>query len=131
MMNFEISKENTITKIKASAKEMIAADIISALAAKYGEENVGMVRIGNSSKKNEIGVTVGTVQLEDGSEVPISVTIGCSVKEFVSRTSAKGKVYEVFDFNSAREAYENYRLEKAAQKKPSELDSPLEDQVEF
>lgn len=129
MMNFIVSKDDTITKIKASAKKMITEDIINALVTKYGEENVGMIRTGKSSKKNEIGVIIGTVQLENGSEVPISVTIGCSVKEFVSRTSAKGKVYEVFDFNSAREDYENYRLEKI-EKRPSELDAP-EEQIEF
>ena len=62
MMNFTLNKEMTISKIKSEAKASVTDMLIEKLSEAFGAENVGMVRVGNStSKSNEIGVRLGTV----------------------------------------------------------------------
>ena len=113
MANYTVSSDNSISRIKADAKAEVIETILTALAEKYGEDNVKMVRVGGESKANEIGVVVGTATTEDGSEVPICVTANASAKDFIERTSAKGRVYPVFDFAAAVDAYESWIAERA------------------
>ena len=74
-----------------------------------------MVRVGNStSKSNEIGVRLGTVT--EGSETyDICATINATAKEFVDRKTSK-KTYTAFDFDAARQEYEDYLDDKASEK---------------
>ena len=106
-----ITKENTITKVKADIKATITEDIINFLTEKYGADAVAMVRTGNTSKTNEIGVIVDTAEVE-GETNPIVVTINPTVKEFANRKTDK-KTYTAFDFAAAKAEYETYVADKA------------------
>ena len=113
MMNFTMSKDNSIAKIKAEAKVSVTDMLLEKLSEIFGAENVGMVRVGNStSKSNEIGVRLGTVT--EGSETyDICATVNATAKEFVDRKTSK-KTYTAFDFDAARQEYEDYLDDKAA-----------------
>lgn len=115
MANYVIDSNYTVTKAKADAKAEVIETILAALAEKYGETETRMVRVGGESKSNEIGVVVGTATV-NGDEVPVCVTVNASAKDFVERTSAKGRIYPVFDFTSAADAYDNWVTERAAVK---------------
>ena len=112
MMNFTISKDNSIAKIKSEAKASVTDMLIEKLSEVFGAENVGMVRVGNSTNKsNEIGVRLGTVT--EGSETyDICATVNATAKEFVDRKTSK-KTYTAFDFDAARQEYEDYLNDKA------------------
>ena len=113
MMNFTLNKEMTVAKIKAEAKVSVTDMLLEKLSEIFGAENVGMVRVGNStSKSNEIGVRLGTVT--EGSETyDICATVNATAKEFVDRKTSK-KTYTAFDFDAARANYLNYIEEKEA-----------------
>ena len=106
-----ITKENTITKVKADKKIEVIEKITAFLAGEYGEDAVAMVRTGNTSKTNEIAVIVDTAEVE-GETNPIVVTINPTVKEFANRKTDK-KTYTAFDFAAAKAEYETYVAEKA------------------
>lgn len=106
-----ITKENTITKVKADKKAEVIEKIIAFLASEYGEDAVAMVRTGNTSKTNEIAVIVDTAEVE-GETNPIVVTINPTVKEFANRKTDK-KTYTAFDVTAAKAEYETYVAEKA------------------
>lgn len=106
-----ITKENTITKVKADKKTEVIEKITAFLAGEYGEDAVAMVRTGNTSKTNEIAVIVDTAEVE-GETNPIVVTINPTVKEFANRKTDK-KTYTAFDFAAAKAEYETYVAEKA------------------
>lgn len=105
-----ITKENTITKVKADKKTEVIEKITAFLAGEYGEDAVAMVRTGNTSKTNEIAVIVDTAEVE-GETNPIVVTINPTVKEFANRKTDK-KTYTAFDFAAAKAEYEAYVTEK-------------------
>lgn len=109
---YQISKESTVTKIKAEVKQTVTEFIIEALREKYGEDAVAMVRTGNTSKTNEIGFIFDTAENGDESN-PIVVTINPTVKEFANRKTDK-RTYTAFDFTAAKVAYEDYLDEKEA-----------------
>jgi len=109
----EITKENTLAKAKAAIKAEITAKFIDFLNAEYGEGSAKMVRTGNTSKTNEVGVIVGTGIGEDGEENPICVTFNPTVKEFTNHKSEK-KTYVPFDFAGAAALYDEYIETKAA-----------------
>lgn len=111
---FTISKDNTITKVKADVKTTITEFLIECLEQKYGKDNVHMVRTGNTSKANEIAAIVDEATGEDGEVNSVVITLNPTVKEFANHTSDKGKVYEPFDFAAASNEYDNYIEEKAA-----------------
>ena len=106
-----ITKENTITKVKADKKTEVIEKITGFLAGEYGEDAVAMVRTGNTSKTNEIAVIVDTAEVE-GETNPIVVTINPTVKEFANRKTDK-KTYTAFDFAAAKAEYETYVADKA------------------
>ena len=111
-MNFTMSKDNSIAKIKAEAKVSVTDMLLEKLSEIFGAENVGMVRVGNStSKSHEIGVRLGTVT--EGSETyDICATVNATAKEFVDRKASK-KIYTAFNFDAARKEYEDYLNDKA------------------
>ena len=111
-MEFKITKQETVAKIKAEVKAAIVEDIMNYLRDKYGDEMVAMVRTGGQTKVNEIAFIVGSVD-NDGDVQDIVVTINPTVKEFASRKTAN-KTYVPFDFCAARDAYEEYVTEKEA-----------------
>lgn len=112
MMNVKINKEMTITATKAQAKAQIMEDIMNFLIDKYGEDNAKMIRFGTStSKKNEIGVRIGTVETEDGEVNDMVVTINATAKEPVNRKTDK-KTYVAFDFDAAVSEYNTYLIDK-------------------
>lgn len=112
MMNVKINKEMTVTATKAQAKTQIMEDIINFLIDKYGEDNAKMIRFGTStSKKNEIGVRIGTVETEDGEVNDMVVTINATAKEPANRKTDK-KTYTAFDFDAAAEEYRIYCIDR-------------------
>ena len=118
MMNFEISKDMTVTSVKTDARNQFTEMIIEMLKEKFGEDNVKMVRTGGTSKANEIGVKIGSVT-EGGFEMPLVMTMKPSVREFKDRTTAR-KTYTAFDFERAAQDYDDYLTEKATKKANSE-----------
>lgn len=118
MMNYEISKDMTITSVKTEAKNQFTNMLIEMLQEKFGEDNVKMVRTGATSKANEIGIRVGTVT-EGGYEMPLVITMKPAVKEFKDRSTAR-KTYTAFDFDKAAQDYDDYLTEKATKKANSE-----------
>lgn len=111
MMNYELTKENTNAKIKSAAKADLIELFIQFLKKEFGDENVAMLRTGGMTKTNEIGVKIGTVDI-NGEENYIVATLNPTIKEFEDRKTAK-KTYTAFDFEQAAEEYENYLSEKA------------------
>ena len=112
MMKFTESK--SFTKIKAEAKNWTTETIIAALAETLGTENVGMVRTGTStSQKNEIGAVIGTVEV-NGAEVPVAVTINVAAKPYTDAPATAKRQYDAFDFDAARQAYNDYVADKNA-----------------
>lgn len=110
---FTVSKENSVSNIKAEVKTKLIAEFVEYLTEKYGEDSVGMVRTGSTSKTNEIGFIIDEVTGEDGSINPLVATINPTVKEFANRKTDK-RVYTAFDFAAARNAYDAYIDEKSA-----------------
>lgn len=110
---YKINKDSTVSAIKADVKAKVVEDFLLFLAEKYGEDSVGMVRTGSTSKTNEIGFIFDEVD-DAGATNPIVVTINPTVKEFSDRKTDKRK-YEPFDFYSARNEYDSYAEKKATQ----------------
>lgn len=108
---YEITKTNTISKVKTAVKEAVMADFLEYLVGKYGEENVAWVRTGGESKTNEIAVSYADAVV-DGEVLPICFKMNASVPEFVSRETAK-KVYTAFNFSEAAAEYNDWAAEKA------------------
>ena len=115
MTNYTITKENGITKISASAKTEVSTIVTEALITAYGAENVAIVRTGGSSPSNVLAVRVGTLTDESGFEHDICVTLDATVKSYKERVTKRYTV-EAFDFDSCREAYEDYLTDKATKK---------------
>lgn len=111
-MEITITKEFTLTTAKAQIKADFIKKLTDFLATEYGEDAVAMIRTGNASKTNEIGVIVGTGTGEDGESNPIVVTLNPTVKEFTNHKSDK-KTYVPFDFYGASAEYNQYVNEKA------------------
>lgn len=111
-MDYKITKQETVAKIKADVKAAIVEDIMTYLRGKYGNEFVAMVRTGGQTKVNEIAFVVGTADNE-GDIQDIVVTINPTVKEFANRKTAN-KTYVPFDFAAARDDYDEYVIEKEA-----------------
>lgn len=111
MATFNVTKDYTVNKVKTDVKANAMEDIFTAMADKYGEDNVAWVRTGGQSPKNEIAVCVGTADVE-GDEVPVCFTISASAKDFVDRKTDK-KTFTAFDFSAGKAAYENYVAEKS------------------
>lgn len=109
------SRENTPTKISAAAKDYIVQVIMNALAEEFGENSVGMMRIGTgTSKKNVIGVITGFVESDADGTNPIVFEVGTTAKKFISGETKKSGKYEPFDFYAACAEYEKYITEKEA-----------------
>ena len=119
MTNYTITKENGITKISASAKTEVSTIVNEALVTAYGAENVAIVRTGGSSPSNVLAVRVGTLTDESGFEHDICVTLDATVKSYKERVTKRYTV-EAFDFDSCREAYEDYLTDKATKKAEAE-----------
>lgn len=110
-MDYTITKDMTVTKIKAAVKAEITAKVIAFLQSEYGEDAVRMVRTGKSTKVDEIAVI--TDMAIDGEETnPIVVTINPSVKEFSHRKTER-KVYEPFDFIKFANDYDAWQASQA------------------
>ena len=107
MTNYTITKENGITKISASAKTEVSTIVTEALITAYGAENVAIVRTGGSSPSNVLAVRVGKLTDESGFEHDICVTLDATVKSYKEKVTKRYTV-EAFDFDSCREAYEDY-----------------------
>lgn len=108
----KINKEMTVAAVKTMAKAQVMEDIINFLAEKYGADNAKMVRFGTStSKKNEIGVRIDSVETENFEVNEMVVTVNVTAKEPVNRKTAK-KTYVAFNFDSAAEEYDEYIIDK-------------------
>ena len=107
----QITKENTVTKVKADKKAEVTEKIMAFLIGEYGEDAVAMIRTGNTSKTNEIGFIVDTAVVE-GETNPIVVTRNPTGKELAERKTDK-KQYVAFDFAGAKAEYETYVADKA------------------
>ena len=113
MADFKITKDMGITKINATAKAEVNTIITNALVAVFGEDNVAMVRTGGSSAVNVLAVRVGTLTDADGYEHDLCVTVDATVKSYKEKVTKKYTV-EAFDFDAAKDRYDEYLTDKAA-----------------
>lgn len=111
MANFNVNADFTVSKVKTEVKASAMDFIFDALVEKYGEDNVAWVRTGNTSKTNEIACVVGDAEV-DGETYPVCFTVNASAKDFIDRKTDK-KTFAAFDFVAAKEAYNDYVVEKA------------------
>ena len=92
MMDYTVTTEMTMTKVKAAMKATVMEDVISFLKEKYGDDNVAMVR---DKKKNTIGVRIGNIKDGTGEHEGF-VTIDVSAKERIKAAELIGKRYALF-----------------------------------
>lgn len=126
MEKFVITKDNGITAIQTAIKNEMTETVISALEEKYGKENVAIGRYGSSSKVNGIIVRVGTIQDEAGFEYDLCVTNESTVKSYKEKKTKRYTI-EPFDFEGAKQEYEDYltdKATKAAEAKARKANSP-------
>lgn len=114
MADFKITKDMGITKINATAKAEVNTIVTNALVAAFGEDNVAMVRTGGSSAVNVLAVRVGTLTDADGYERDLCVTVDATVKSYKEKVTKKYTV-EAFDFDAAKDRYDEYLTDKAAE----------------
>ena len=114
MANFKITKDMGITKINATAKAEVNTIVTNALVAAFGEDNVAMVRTGGSSAVNVLAVRVGVLTDADGYERDLCVTVDATVKSYKEKVTKKYTV-EAFDFDAAKDRYDEYLTDKAAE----------------
>lgn len=114
MANFKITKDMGITKINATAKAEVNTVVTNALVAAFGEDNVAMVRTGGSSAVNVLAVRVGILTDADGYENDLCVTVDTTVKSYKEKVTKKYTV-EAFDFDAAKDRYDEYLTDKAAE----------------
>lgn len=114
MADFKITKDMGITKINATAKAEVNTIVTNALVAAFGEDNVAMVRTGGSSEVNVLAVRVGTLTDTDGYEHDLCVTVDATVKSYKEKVTKKYTV-EAFDFDAAKDHYNEYLTDKAAE----------------
>ena len=117
-MNFTITKDFGITKAQATAKARLTEIIMNALISDFGEENVAMVRTGSSTQVNEIGVRVGTINV-DGFEFDFCSTLNPTMKSYKEKKTKRYTV-DAFDFESARQNYSDWVTTKEEEKKKAE-----------
>lgn len=116
MLNYEVTKDMTPSKIKDAAKEELFNLFFEFLNEKFadcgeGEEPAFMIRTGGTSKKNEICFKFGMVT-ENDVEKWLVATINPTVKEFSEHLTAKGKKVEEFNFRAAKAEYDEYIFKK-------------------
>ena len=114
MADFKITKDMGITKINATAKAEVNTIVTNALVAAFGEDNVAMVRTGGGSAVNVLAVRVGTLTDADGYERDLCVTVDATVKSYKEKVTKKYTV-EAFDFDAAKDRYDEYLTDKAAE----------------
>lgn len=114
MADFKITKDMGITKINATAKAEVNTIVTNALVAAFGEGNVAMVRTGGGSAVNVLAVRVGTLTDADGYERDLCVTVDATVKSYKEKVTKKYTV-EAFDFDAAKDRYDEYLTDKAAE----------------
>lgn len=111
---YTVDKNTTATKIRLSAKSDYMEKLLEMLGAEYGEENVAMVRTGKTTKVNEIAVVADTV-VENGVEKQLVFTVNPAVHPWNDVSNKMGTT-PAFDFEKAKQAYENYVSEKEQEK---------------
>ena len=104
MENVVITKDFGTGKANVQAKAELTELIMNALVAKFGEENVAMIRTGGTSQVNEIGVRIGTITDADGFTYDFCATVNPTIKGFKERVTKRYTV-EAFDFETAKQAY--------------------------
>lgn len=117
-MNFTITKDFGITKAQATAKARLVEIIMGALVSEFGEENVAMVRTGSSTQVNEIGVRVGTINV-DGFEFDFCSTLNPTMKSYKEKKTKRYTV-DAFDFESAKQSYSDWVTTKALEQEEKE-----------
>ena len=115
MADFKITKDMGITKINATAKAEVNTIVTNALITAYGADNVAMVRTGGSSAVNVLAVRVGILTDADGYERDLCVTVDATVKSYKEKVTKRYTV-EAFDFDAAKDRYDEYLTDKAAEK---------------
>lgn len=111
---YTVDKNTTATKIRLSAKAEYVEKLLEILRAEYGEENVAMVRTGNTTKVNEIAVLADVVT-ENGTEKGLVFTVNPVVRPWNDVTNKRGTT-PAFDFEKAKQAYADYVSEKEQEK---------------
>ena len=111
---YTVDKNTTATKIRLSAKAEYVEKLLEILRGEYGEENVAMVRTGNTTKVNEIAVLADTV-VENGVEKQLVFTVNPVVRPWNDVSNKRGTT-PAFDFEKAKQAYIDYVSEKEQEK---------------
>jgi hypothetical protein len=126
----KVTKEYGIGKVNAGIKEWAFNVLQKAFSAERGEENVRMVRTGNSSQVNELAIKCAIID-KDGFEHEACITLNPTVKAIEEKVTKNGTI-EPFDFESAVEEYENYmqeQTEKTAKKEKEKAEKIAKDKA--
>lgn len=110
-----------MTTAKAAMRDRVNEVILAALAAEFGEDAAGMVRIVSESTgrgENLVGGIVADVS-ENGGIFDGCVTVKVTVKEWAQRVGTKA-VKEPWDYVAAREEYTAWEEEEATKKAEKE-----------
>ena len=111
---YNVDKNTTATKVRLAAKAKYVKKLLEILGVEYGEENVAMVRFGTTTKVNKIGVFADVVT-ENGTEKKMVFTVDPVVCPWNEVTNKRGTT-PAFDFEKAKQEYENYVSEKEQEK---------------
>ena len=114
MFNYEITKDNTVSKIQKDLKAKMTELFTKWLETEFDPESVGMTRTvsDSGSATTELSAIVGFAT-ENGEEFPITVSVNPTVKTIKYSKTAKRENFP-FDYYKAHQDYVNYLCEKEA-----------------
>lgn len=110
-----------MTTAKANIRDRVNEVILAALAAEFGEDAAGMVRIVSESTgrgENLVGGVVADIS-ENGGIFDGCVTVKVTVKEWAQRVGTKA-VKEPWDYIAAREEFDTWTKEETTKKAEKE-----------
>ncbi len=106
--NFDELK--TATAVKNEVRKIGFELLYKAACMEYGEENVSI------TGSNEIAVCVGFRTLADGTSGEVCFTSAPVAKDFDTRVTPKGKIYEPFERLTEADIYAEEQASKQAEK---------------
>ena len=106
-----------VTAAKSAMRERVYSVIVAALAAEFGAESAGMVRVeSETTGKGEslAGAVVADIS-EGGGVFDGAVTVKVTVKDWTERVGTK-TVKPAWDYEGARELYDKWVVDETAKK---------------
>lgn len=104
-----------MTTAKAQMRARATEVILAALAAEFGEDAAGMVRVESETtgKGENLAAAIVADISESGGVFDGCITVKVTVKEWCQRVGTKA-VKEAWDYEGAREVYDKWVVDEAA-----------------